>query len=281
MLHSCAALQCCAIMHRCALMVAIWIVVGCSDKSPDQRIASPHLKQSEINPADVQSTDTTSEHDQLPVITRWVTVPDLPKDLAILDSVFWEPDDTLSLRELLRGSDLVKDKSVLEIGTGSGLVSLCCLQAGAASVVATDINPSAIRNANFNATEFQFSDRLECRLVPRRDPGAWTVVSENERFDVIISNPPWEDQKPTTVAEFALYDPEFALLKSLLQGARAHLKPKGKMLLAYGCVTAIRKIQEVAATENLDCKLLDDRSLDELPEVFLPGMLIEITIPSE
>ena len=50
------------------------------------------------------------------------------------------------------------------------------------------------------------------------------------------------------------------------------------MWLAYGCVTAIRRIQEVAADEKLQCRLLDERSLDTLPELFLPGMLIEITV---
>jgi len=43
--------------------------------------------------------------------------------------------------------------------------------------------------------------------------------------------------------------------------------------------TAIRKIQDVAASENLNCTILDDRTLDELPELFLPGMLLEITVP--
>ena len=29
------------------------------------------------------------------------------------------------------------------------------------------------------------------------------------------------------------------------------------------------------------CKVLDDRKLDELPEDFLPGMLVEIRVPNE
>ncbi|MCA9066288.1 MAG: hypothetical protein KDA96_24645, partial [Planctomycetaceae bacterium] len=115
--------------------------------------------------------------------------------------------------------------------------------------------------------------------VPRRSPGAWTVIRSEETFDVIISNPPWEDSTPKTVAEFALYDPQFELLKSLVHGAKTKLNPGGRLLLAYGCVTAIRTIQQVAAEEQLNCRILDNRSLEELPEVFLPGMLLEITVP--
>lgn len=216
-----------------------------------------------------------------PEIVAFVSVPQLPKDIALLDSVFWEPEDTRSLRELIAKHRDLKDASVLEIGTGSGLVSLCCLQAGARLVVATDINPKAVENAQLNGRELGFGEKLEVRLVPRRAPGAWTVVRLDERFDFIISNPPWEDAKPKAVEEFALYDPNFELLDSLLAGARAHLNPEGRMWLAYGCVTAIRRIQEQAAKDRLDCRILDDRTLDSLPEVFLPGMLIEITVPPE
>ena len=215
----------------------------------------------------------------IPGIVRWEPVEGLPRDVAIMESVFWEPADTDSLRKTIFSDPQLHGATVLEIGTGSGLVSLCCLQAGASKIVATDLNPKAVENARFNATEMGFADRFEARLVPRRAPEAWTVIEAEATFDLIISNPPWENSQPVSVEEFALYDPEFQLLKSLVAGARTRLRPNGRMWLAYGCVTAIRKIQEVAAEQNLSCTLLDDRPLESLPEVFLPGMLIEIRVP--
>jgi methylase of polypeptide subunit release factors len=193
-----------------------------------------------------------------------------------MDSVFWEPDDTLSLRQTISRDPTIKEASVLEIGTGSGLISLCCLHAGAKQVVATDLNPAAVANARYNALQQQSSERLDVRLVPRRDARAWTVIRPEERFDLIVSNPPWENARPESVQQFALYDPGFELLESILSGARDHLNPDGRLWLAYGCKTAILKIEELAAVAGLTVRRLDDRSLDDLPELFLPGMLLEL-----
>ena len=216
----------------------------------------------------------------LPGIVRWEAVPPLTHDVAIMETVFWEPADTESLRTLIFSTPTMKGSHVLEIGTGSGLVSLCCLQAGAAHVVATDLNSKAIHNVGFNAANYDHDNRLEARLVPRRNPGAWSVIKPDERFDFIISNPPWENDKPKSVEELALYDPGFVLLDSLVKGARERLRPEGRMWLAYGCLSAIRRIEMLAKEERLQYVQLDERSLDELPEIFLPGMLLELTVPS-
>ncbi len=210
-------------------------------------------------------------------VTRWVRVEEFETELALFESVFWEPADTTSLRKLIRETPLVRGRKVLEIGTGSGLVSLACLRAGASAVLATDINPQAVRNAVYNAEKLGLLDRFEVRLVPRDDPTAWSVIRDDEQFDLIISNPPWENARPETVADFALYDTDFRLLRSLLAGARSHLRPGGKVLLAYGCVDAIRTIERIAPEYGLTVRRLDTRQLDELPEVFLPGMLLELT----
>ncbi len=210
-------------------------------------------------------------------IRAWVSVEDLPEKIAVFRTVFWEPQDTTSLRVLIRTTPLVKGKTVLEIGTGSGLVALCCLQAGARKVVATDINPRAVANAEYNAGLLDLGERLDVRLVSETEPGAYVVVGEAEQFDVIISNPPWEDATPNTIGEYALYDDEFALMRSLLEGLSAHLKPEGKAFLAYGCVAAIKAIEQICAENDLAVEILDERELDSLPEVFLPGMLLSVT----
>ena len=248
-------------------LAAVIVCCGCESRSREPVSAAAVPGKSAAN--DSQRLTTAG-------IVRWVSVPELPRDLVILDSVFWEPADTDSLRQRIFRSNFVRNAQVLEVGTGSGLLSLCCLTAGAGRVVATDLNPAAVDNIRENARLLGGLERLDARLVPRRDPSAWSVIGVDETFDLIISNPPWEDQRPESVEEFALYDPGFQLLRSLLGGAKRHLRPGGRMWLAYGCRTAIQTVRRLAGELGLACTLLDARRLEDLPELFLPGMLIEI-----
>lgn len=209
----------------------------------------------------------------------WVSVEDLRQPIAQFETVFWDPRDTPSLRALIRKTDLVKGKQVLEIGTGTGLLATCALQAGADRAVATDINANAVMNARFNGTLLGFANRLDVRQVAPTRPGAYEVIRDNEQFDVVLSNPPWVNRMPQRIDEFALYDASFYLMRTLLDGLPKHLRPGGKALLAYGCVDAIKTLRAECARRGYLIRVVDDdRDLDRLPEEFLPGMLLEITL---
>ena len=211
---------------------------------------------------------------------NWVSIEDLRKPLARFETVFWDPRDTPSLRKLMRGTDAVKGKQVLEIGTGTGLLAACALQAGATRAVATDINANAVLNARFNGTLLGFADRLEVRQVALARPEAYAIIRPDEQFDVIVSNPPWVNRQPQRIDEFALYDASFRLMRTLLDGLPTHLRPGGRALLAYGCVDGIKTLQAECAKRGYRFRVVDDdRDLDQLPEEFLPGMLLEVTVP--
>ena len=206
---------------------------------------------------------------------KTVQVQELPFSLDIFETVFWEPADTDSLRELISESpELVHNKHILEIGTGSGLISLCCKQYGAETVTATDINPTAVACAQTNAKHAGLA--IDVRLVNKQTPSAYSAVT-NEKFDLIVSNPPWEDGKPTADQDYALYDPSFQLLTSIVAEAHEHLRPGGKILLAYGCVDAIRNVYDLADEHGYEVILFDERDFESCPPVFLPGMLLGLT----
>ena len=209
------------------------------------------------------------------VAEHWL--PGWSQPLAQVESVFWEPDDTLSLREWIDKEPQVPGCEALEIGTGTGIVSLAFARAGAARVVATDINPAAFANANMNAEQHALTEIIEYRLVDEARPGPFEVIRTDESFDLIVSNPPWEDAPVEQLAAYALYDPDFGLLDAMLRESKDHLKPGGRLLLAYGAKTAIERILSKGPEFGWQVTIEDDRALSDLPEVFLPGMLLVLT----
>lgn len=215
-------------------------------------------------------------------IVGWRHIEDLRWSVAQFDSVFWDPRDTPSLRRQIRTNGVAKGKNVLEIGVGTGLLSLCSLAHGATNVIGTDINPAAAACAKYNAERHGWKSKFECRLVSKTNSGAFAVIKKNERFDLIVSNPPWVDQKPKNNFEFALYDPGFELLKSLMEGLPDHLSPGGRVLLAYGSVSSIKVLRKLSTKHGYQVKMIEDeRKLDDLPEEFLPGMTLEVIVPPE
>ena len=212
-------------------------------------------------------------------VEQVVQLPGLEdQGLVQFESVFWEPDDTTSLRKLIIDDEIAQGRDVLEIGTGTGLLSLLCLTNGATRVVATDINPAAVANARYNVAMYELDPFFEVRLVDRSSPGAFAVIKPSEKFDLILSNPPWEDGKIAQAADHAFYDPDFALMDTLLAGLPQHLKPGGRCLLAYGHSPAITRLLSKADALGFQTKVLDDRRVDQLPLNFLPGMLIEVRL---
>ena len=69
---------------------------------------------------------------------------------------------------------------VLDVGCGSGILGLCALKLGAASLTALDINPDAVEAARRNADINGMGARMEATLAP---------LSEIEdAFDVVLAN---------------------------------------------------------------------------------------------
>ncbi|MBL6724248.1 MAG: 50S ribosomal protein L11 methyltransferase [Rubripirellula sp.] len=196
------------------------------------------------------------------------------------EEVFWEPDDTISLRELIAEELIVEGRDVLEIGTGTGLLSVLSLRYEANRVVATDINPAAVANAKYNAAMLAPDGKIDVRQVSPDSPEAFSVVGDTEKFDLIISNPPWELGEISKPIDHAFYDPNFGLMESLLDGLPKHLNPGGRCLLAYGHRPAIERLEEECKKRNYAFKILDNRNLGNLERDFLPGMLVEVKVPT-
>src|SRR5438874_5557208 len=82
-------------------------------------------------------------------------------------------------------------KRVADVGTGTGILALTAARAGAASVLAIDINPNATQAAADNAS----ANKLDARVTAVCS-NLFSGVASDARFDVILSNPPFFAGEP-------------------------------------------------------------------------------------
>lgn len=153
--------------------------------------------------------------------------------VLVLPGVFLPKEAEKKLLPFMREhATLFAGRTVLEIGTGTGIISVYAAQLGAKKVVATDISAAALDNAARNAKRFGVEEIVETRLVPPTDISAYSVIGPDEAFDIIISNPPYsldlEADENTAVTDRG--DLGF----SIVRGLETHLKPRGTAVLLYG-----------------------------------------------
>jgi SAM-dependent methyltransferase len=156
----------------------------------------------------------------------------LGAELSLLQGVFPPQEAEQYVLPFLEDHpDLFRGKVVFEIGTGSGLISLFAAKLGARKVICSDISETALACVRLNAEKLGYQDIIEPRLVPANDMSAYSVLREGERFDTLISNPPYSldlDAAHNT----ALVD-NGDLGFSIVRGLDAHLAEGGTAALFY------------------------------------------------
>ncbi len=111
---------------------------------------------------------------------------------------------------------------VLDLGTGSGIGAIAAAR-WAGRVVASDINPEAVRCVQINA----LLNHLEQLIEPR--VGDLFAPVGNERFDLILFNPPFYRGQPRTMLDHAWRSPD--AFDRFLRELPAHLSPDGRALV--------------------------------------------------
>ncbi len=127
---------------------------------------------------------------------------------------------------------------VLDLGTGSGAVAIClALHRPQADVVAADWSAAALEVARENAQRLGAGN---LRLIQ----SDWYSTLDGEKFDLIVSNPPYIAATDPHLAQGDLrFEPAAALasgadglddIRSIVRSAAAHLKPGAWLLFEHG-----------------------------------------------
>ena len=135
---------------------------------------------------------------------------------------------------------------MLDLGCGSGILSIAAAKLGARRVVATDLDPRSLRATAANAAKNGVAERIEIRA------GSWYEAlgdgggpgSGREKFDVILATPPQTPGPNPFGPRYGGPDGTKHLF-AILDGARTFLNPdEGRLwLLAISIAnpSALRK----------------------------------------
>lgn len=167
--------------------------------------------------------------------------------LEIPPQVF-HPGFFFSTKLLLRyiSSEHLNHKVFLELGAGSGLLSIYAAKRGA-FVTATDINPVSIECISLNAEQ----NAVEIRAI-------LSDVFDNvslQHFDYILINPPYYKKTPSSFREYAWYCGENGeYFQKLFKGLAGFIDESSNvlMVLCDGC--DLQMIKYLAAKNSFSMK---------------------------
>ncbi|MDA7497263.1 peptide chain release factor N(5)-glutamine methyltransferase [bacterium] len=172
-------------------------------------------------------------------------VPFLGHEIRVSPEALIPRSETEMLAELAlsRLGDLKRREGirVLDIGTGTGCLPIAIAKAREdVEVVAVDISTKALSLAKENIRAHQLEHRIE--LI---ESDLFAQVGERDRFDLIVSNPPYIPlaEIATLQEEVRDYDPHLALdggldgldfYRSIAQDAPDFVRGDGMALLEFG-----------------------------------------------
>lgn len=162
-----------------------------------------------------------------------------------------------------------KDTQVLDLCCGSGCIGLtiACETRGRMKVVLSDISPKALDVAKQNAKN------LGAENVKFVLGDMFKGLKSDDKFDIIISNPPYieSDIIPTLDSQVKDHDPLLALdggkdgLKFYRQIAKCgknYLKASGVILVEIGCNQGLT-VQEIFKSNGYSTQLIKDYSQND------------------
>lgn len=141
----------------------------------------------------------------------------------------------------------------LDIGTGSGAIALALLDEGLVErVVGLDVSAAALEQAAENREAAGLGSRFELRPCPLP---IWPALEPGERFDLVVSNPPYvrSDEIAGLPREVRDHEPRDALhggpdglavVRAIAAGAARHLRPGGALFLEIGAGSA-REVERI------------------------------------
>jgi release factor glutamine methyltransferase len=169
--------------------------------------------------------------------------------------VYNPAEDSFLLLETLH---IDSNDTVLELGTGCGLIALDCARKGA-HIVCTDINPFAVQLTRRN---IERNRHLLKGTIDIRQGNLFSALHQKELFDVIIFNPPYLPTKKQEkvggwfdVATDGGLD-GLSVTKRFIHGLKKHLVKNGSAYFIFSSLSEQPKLESYLKYEGFSSEIV-------------------------
>jgi release factor glutamine methyltransferase len=152
--------------------------------------------------------------------------------VGVFSPVNFPPNTIISTQVFARAlPEIVKNFSLLEIGCGTGIISLCVAlkSQNPENILATDTNPKAVENTKLNFKSYNVPAQA-------KQSDLFDQLSYSDKFDFIFWNHPFSDLDVSDlITDQAIasggFDHNYNSLERYFKDASKHLTQDGKLLL--------------------------------------------------
>lgn len=169
--------------------------------------------------------------------------------------VYDPAEDTFLLLESLT---IDPHDTILELGTGCGLIALECARQGA-QVLCTDINPFAVQLTRHN---IERNRPFLKGPIHVRQGDLFSILKRDERFTIIIFNPPYLPTK-TKEKVGGWFDIAtdggrngLRITKKFLSALSRHLSPNGRSYFIFSSLSPQSTLEQYLKHEQLSATIV-------------------------
>uniref|UniRef100_A0A7C3J4S7 Methyltransferase domain-containing protein n=1 Tax=Candidatus Methanomethylicus mesodigestus TaxID=1867258 RepID=A0A7C3J4S7_9CREN len=174
-------------------------------------------------------------------------------EIEVFDGVYPPSEDTFLLMDSLKAYSA---SAALELCTGSGAVSVS-LARRVRSIVATDVNPAAARNARHNLNANGCGTKAEVIVGDLFSP-----IAEGSRFDLIFMNPPYLPDDGTGCGDLAWEGgPDGRrVIDRFIKDVKRFLAPGGRAIFLQSTINGVSESIEALESQGMVAKVVGTSS---------------------
>lgn len=162
-----------------------------------------------------------------------------------------------------------KCELVLDVGTGSGILALL-VSKYAEKVIAIDINENAIKSTKENI-KLNHIKNIEVRKSD-------LFEKVNEKFDLIIFNPPFMGIEAENELEKAFTNKNFEVLTRFFREVKNYLSTNGKIIISFANMGGEEVFNRLIEENNFNKKELYSKNIKDFAGVLTHQYILELTI---